>query len=200
MIYQRQNGNVLVVTLVLLLVFTILGLASIGDVSLNERIATNYRDKNVSFQAAEAALREGEEKAFELAGDHQWESFQSSCSGDDCFTSICNKGLCFNGTFDSASDCTAQPPSIGLWEDASTWTASDVAAVSTQSFPLLSDNPRYIIEFMCFVPADPENNPNPVTSYPGVDWSYMYRITAYSVGETGSSKVAVQSTFKVDPY
>lgn len=200
MIYQHQNGNVLVVTLILLLVFTMLGLSSIGDVSLNDRIATNHRDKNVSFQAAEAALSEGEEKAFELAGVHQWENFQSSCSGDKCFTSTCNKGLCFNGSFSSASDCSSEPPSVGLWEDPSTWTATDVAAVSTQSFPLLSESPRYIIEFMCFVPADPDNNPNPTTSYPGVDWSYMYRITAYSLGEAGSSKVAVQSTFKVDPY
>ena len=199
MIYQRQNGNVLVVTLVLLLVFTMLGLASIGDVSLNERIATNYRDKNVSFQAAEAALKEGEEKAFELAAIHQWENFQSSCTGDDCFTSTCNKGLCFNGSFDSSGDCITQSLSIELWEDPSTWTATDVAAVSTQSFSLLSEPPKYIIEFMCFIPADPDNNPNPTTSYPGVDWSYMYRITAYSVGEAGSSKVAVQSTFKVDP-
>jgi len=56
----RQQGAALVVSLVLLLVVTVLGVASMRTTTLQERMAGNLRDSNLAFQAAEAALREGE--------------------------------------------------------------------------------------------------------------------------------------------
>ena len=194
----RQKGNVLVVTLILLLVFTVLGVASIGDVSLNQRISANYRDKNISFQAAEAVLKEAEEVAVDLGAVHAWENFDANCNGDDCFTPTCNGGLCFNGTYPLANDCASNPPSTPLWMDPDTWDSAGAAAESTLDFKL-SDTPKYIIEFMCFIPSDPVNTPNPTSNYPGAEWSFMYRITAYSKGEGSGSISLVQSTFKVDP-
>lgn len=195
----RQKGNVLVVTLILLLVFTMLGTASIGDVSLNQRISANYRDGNISFQAAEAVLKEAEEVALGLGATHEWVNFEAACNGDDCFTTTCNGGLCFNGDYPAANDCASNPPSTPLWMDASTWESAGVAAVSALDFSSLSESPRYIIEFMCFIPSDPVNTPNPTSNYPSPEWSYMYRITAYSKGEGSGSISMVQSTYKVDP-
>jgi type IV pilus assembly protein PilX len=57
---KNQSGAVLVVGLVLLLILTVIGLASIRGSDLQERMAGNMRDRNVAFQSAEAALREGE--------------------------------------------------------------------------------------------------------------------------------------------
>src|SRR5690606_3767551 len=57
----RERGAVLIVALVLLLVMTILGVSSLSSTTLQERMAGNLRDSNLAFQAAEAALREGEE-------------------------------------------------------------------------------------------------------------------------------------------
>src|SRR5690606_2392355 len=56
-----ERGAALVVSLVLLLVVTILGVTSMRTTTLQERMAGNMRDSNLAFQAAEAALREGEE-------------------------------------------------------------------------------------------------------------------------------------------
>jgi type IV pilus assembly protein PilX len=56
----RQRGATLVVVLVLLLVMTLLGLASLRGTLLEERMTSNLLDRSIGFQNAEAALREAE--------------------------------------------------------------------------------------------------------------------------------------------
>lgn len=58
---RRQSGTVLLVSLIVLLVMTLLGVASMRGATLEERMAGNWRDQNIALQAAEAALRAGEE-------------------------------------------------------------------------------------------------------------------------------------------
>lgn len=61
-VIKQQTGAVLIVGLVLLLILTVIGLASIRGSDLQERMAGNMRDRNIAFQSAEAALRRGEVK------------------------------------------------------------------------------------------------------------------------------------------
>jgi type IV pilus assembly protein PilX len=58
---RQQRGMALIVSLVILLSMTLLGLAAIQNTSLEERMAGNIRAENIAFQAAEAALRAGEQ-------------------------------------------------------------------------------------------------------------------------------------------
>ncbi|PKM43217.1 MAG: pilus assembly protein PilX [Gammaproteobacteria bacterium HGW-Gammaproteobacteria-1] len=55
-----QRGAVLIVALIFLLLLTLIGTAAMRTTTLQERMAGNTRDLNLSFQAAEAALRAGE--------------------------------------------------------------------------------------------------------------------------------------------
>jgi type IV pilus assembly protein PilX len=55
-----QRGSALVVALVFLLLMTMLGISAMQGSNLQERMAGNLRDRNMAFQAAEAALRNGE--------------------------------------------------------------------------------------------------------------------------------------------
>ena len=57
---HRQEGAVLVVTLMILLVVTLLTVSNMRSSVLEEKMAGNTNDRNVAFQAAESALREGE--------------------------------------------------------------------------------------------------------------------------------------------
>ncbi|MDP3813568.1 PilX N-terminal domain-containing pilus assembly protein [Pseudomonas sp.] len=57
---KQQRGVVLLVCLVMLLLLTMIGLASISGSTLQERMVGGTRDYNTAFQAAEAALRVGE--------------------------------------------------------------------------------------------------------------------------------------------
>jgi len=54
---QRQTGAALIVSLVLLLIMTVLGVTAMRTTTLQERMAGNLRDNNLAFQDAEAALR-----------------------------------------------------------------------------------------------------------------------------------------------
>lgn len=57
---RDQNGAALIVSLIILLVLTLLGVASMQTTTLEERMAGNLRDTSVSFEAAEAGLRSAE--------------------------------------------------------------------------------------------------------------------------------------------
>jgi len=53
---ERQSGAVLVVSLVMLLLLTIIGMSAVDMTTLDTRISANTRDKAFAFDAAEAAL------------------------------------------------------------------------------------------------------------------------------------------------
>ncbi|MEA9976053.1 PilX N-terminal domain-containing pilus assembly protein [Pseudomonas sp. 5S4] len=56
----RQRGTVLLISLVFLLLMTLIGLSSLKNATLQEKMAGSVKLRNQSFQAAEAALRIGE--------------------------------------------------------------------------------------------------------------------------------------------
>ena len=55
-----QRGAVLIVALVFMLIISVLGVASMRNATMQERMAGNNKDINIAFQAAEAAVREAE--------------------------------------------------------------------------------------------------------------------------------------------
>ena len=56
----KQRGAVLVVGLIILVVLTLLSVQGMRSNLAQERMGSNMRERNVAFQAAEAALRVGE--------------------------------------------------------------------------------------------------------------------------------------------
>lgn len=57
---QNQRGAVLIISMIILLLLTILGVTSMRTTQLEERMAGNARDRHVAFEAAEAALIDAE--------------------------------------------------------------------------------------------------------------------------------------------
>lgn len=57
---NAERGAALVMSMIFLVVLTIIGMAGMDVTSLEEKMAGNMRDRNAAFQAAEAALRDGE--------------------------------------------------------------------------------------------------------------------------------------------
>lgn len=57
---SKQQGISLVVVLIILVVITLLGLASVRGTLLRERMSANMYDRSLAFQAAESALRQAE--------------------------------------------------------------------------------------------------------------------------------------------
>ncbi|HDY86393.1 hypothetical protein LCGC14_0553940 [marine sediment metagenome] len=56
----KQQGVVLVISLIMLLIMTILAISSMSTTILEEKMSGNFKDRNMAFQAAEAGLRAGE--------------------------------------------------------------------------------------------------------------------------------------------
>jgi Tfp pilus assembly protein PilX len=68
-VWRPQQGAALVVGLVMLLVLTLLGLASMQSTSLQERMASNFDQRHQAFQLAETALRFAEREYWEALRD-----------------------------------------------------------------------------------------------------------------------------------
>lgn len=57
---RGQRGSALIVSLVMLLLMTLVGVASMQGTILQEKMSGNLRDRELAFDASETALRAGE--------------------------------------------------------------------------------------------------------------------------------------------
>lgn len=57
---KQQQGVVLAITLIMLVMITLLAVSGMRSTILEERMAGNSRDSNIAFQMAETALRQAE--------------------------------------------------------------------------------------------------------------------------------------------
>jgi len=118
---RGQRGATLVVVLILLLLMTLLGLASLRSTVLEERMTSNLLDRSLSFQVAEAGLREAE-------------ALLTPMPLPAAFTASCTNGLCSRPV----------PTARERWAPDSGFSAWRTATVSDPN----TDPPRYIIEEM----------------------------------------------------
>ncbi len=167
---KRQSGVALVVGLLLLVVMTLIGITTMRGTILEERMAGNYRDKGLSFQMAETALRDAE---LEIKG---CASCGRKISGLTGFASSCDStGLCYDT--DSSFDPVATLEG-GHGVAYGTYTSAPSVPSS------ISSAPRYVIEGYKVRP-------------PGAaSWKYMYRITAIGFGGSDNSRTFLQSAYK----
>lgn len=171
---NRQRGAVLIVGLIMLLLLTIIGMASIRGSGLQEQMAGNLRDKNLAFQAAEASLRAGEE----IINGVSLPSFTGSVVG----------------YYPDLNKPSAIRPRPVTWTDAN-WVAWSVK-LPDATLSQLSEQPRYVIERLVVAAASSAQGacvdfeckaktPDPI----------YYRITSRAKGGTLDAEVILQSTF-----
>lgn len=198
-----QQGSVLIVSLILLLLMTMVGITGMNMTSLEERMSGNYRDHEMAFQAAEAALVDAEN--FIESTELTLADFYTNpaCSGTNCFKSDCtggsvngtSGGLCFNGTFTTSSEPvnSCKLGTIRPWENMTRWTTANQVAQAT-ALTGLSADAKFIIEFRCFTVRDDANASADPTKLS--QWALLFRITALAQGGTSDSRVMLQSTYK----
>lgn len=121
-----QRGVALVVVLILLLIMTLLGLASLRGTLLEERMSANLYDRSLSFQAAEAAMREAEIRADGLV------------PATDLPAAGCEAGLC----------AEPDPDEPDRWTVDTVWTSTQSAVASTDLGDTAAAPARYIIEWL----------------------------------------------------
>ena len=188
---QKQNGVALAIALILLVIMTLLGLSGVRTVGLEEKMASNTYDRSLAFQAAEAALRAGEDAAqaqslVNNAGFPVYVDADNTCPA--AAVNTCNAGLCARPD----KDCEAR------WTAATfDWINSTSAAAALNLGPLAGGVPRYFIEYLGNnYPNDPDD-PNSCSGGPGTPGctSMRYRVTSISNTGAGRAGVVLQSIY-----
>ncbi|MBN0989050.1 pilus assembly PilX family protein [Amphritea pacifica] len=212
---NRQRGSVLIVSLIFVVLMSIIAVSGMQITSLEERMAGNHQDKDRAFQAAEAALVEGEQYVLTTSFDREV-NFKTACTGSLCFDDECAGGLCLTGRITSGCEIRETENEPWLENDNSAygspltdgnngagnlinvWTTNGKHRVASESLDGVTSSAKYIIEFICFTPKDPDA-PAP-DAYPNdsAEWSEMYRITALGTGGQDSNRVMLQSILKKD--
>ena len=118
---RGQRGVALVVGMILLLVLTLIGLASMRSAVMEEQMAGHFRDRDLALQAAEAAVRDAE--AFILA---------------NAITE--GAGGVYDGNNGLLGRLDTEPDYLGMsWGDGNS---------RSRSFPRVSEDPRYVIKML----------------------------------------------------
>lgn len=179
---NKQQGITLIFTMIFLALMVATGLVAVQFAGFQQKMATNFRNNQSAFIAAEAALKEAELCVKNL----------SSCSDISNFTAGCNNGLCFTGT-DKTSIPSCRAGNNEPWQDGSLW-RDNSRTIAATTLNGTGTSARYIIEFICYVPRTLFGvTPNPTNP---ADWANLYRITALSAVDNLNSQVMLQSTYK----
>ncbi|VUD52902.1 hypothetical protein TDB9533_01726 [Thalassocella blandensis] len=166
--FRQQQGMVLIIGLVMLLLMTIVALAAIRGSGTQELMAGNMRDRNMAFQAAEAGLRVAEE----LLDDPSLLAFNNT-----------------NGLYLDLGASNDELPSE--WSE-SDWQANS-AAVGLNLEGVASP-PRYVIEQLTRLPAaGTEGGAIDFSSQLGAQENIYYRITSRGTGGSNNAVVLLQT-------
>ncbi len=168
----RQGGIALFVCLALLLVLGIAGVSGVRTTILEQRMARNLVDADLAFQAAEAALRQGE--AF----------LAESIDSTDRFTAAGTDGLWM----------AAAPGEGERWAQSGNWDPANGGSVAVD-LDMVAAKPRYMIEWIASLHDTADAHlveQSEVADAPPVE---VFRVTARAVGRTTGSRVMLQSTY-----
>lgn len=171
---RQQSGIALIISLILLVVMTMVGLLVVRNISNEERLSGYVYDRALALQGAEAALRRAENLVETIK--------PQPTSGCSDFTSSPN----------TVHVCAPpSPANTPRWLDS---TFTDWATTTAVVSGALTVTPTYFVEYLgdtfpCS--TNPDCSSQPCNCL-------RYRITA-RVGDAGRSQVMLQSVYATDP-
>ena len=178
----------IVVTLIILLIVSVLGVATMDTTGLEMRMASNTRDQQQAFEAAEYTLS-WVQNEIGITGFSNASLSNSNC-GAICFDTTCSNGYCFEGVNpEIEGSCRLGAPADELYTDEDIWTDPD--RHRTLLVPNIGITTRYIIEFRCYTALDPTQ---PFEA--GTNSTRAYRITALAVGPAGRGRVMLRASVR----
>ena len=196
-LYRRQRGALILVTLLILVIITVLGMAAVDSTGLEMRMSSNSRLQQQTFEAAEYTLSWVENNLAQtgyfstpsVTNDVDGNGGEGSCD-TVCFSSACENGYCFNGVYNPASawdTCTLTPSGVEPYANEALW--ADGSGMHRMLDIQNTDiSAKYFIEFWCYTAKNPTL---PITDVG--NQARLYRITTFVVGEDGRARVMLRS-------
>lgn len=187
---RQQQGAVLIISMIILLMLTILGVTSMRTTQLEERMAGNARDRHVAFEAAEAALIDAETFVKTIVTDVPFD-----LNGSD---GLYNDDPIFSG-IESYVDWSGTDPSRGFLSATNIGTSQGITTA-----------PKYVIQRLtpgtATAPASAVNpttgggynRRSPATAKSAA--STLVRITARGTGGSDNSVVFLQTIFGLNNF
>jgi len=189
---KHQKGAVLIVSLVMLIIMTLLGISGMNNTVMQERMAGNQRNSTLAFQAAEAALRAAENDIDQNWGSDFPDGDTNGTTNND------NRGVF---TYNSAT----LDPNLGndteWWAERTGaanntfWANNGTDAYAADTLEFQSGEflgmPQFIIEKIGFRPLN-------CTSCDPLQQCYCehhYQITARGTGAAGQSESYLRSIY-----
>ena len=170
-VLHNQGGSVLIISMILLLVLTVLGISGIKTSAMEEKMAGNIQNHQLAFQAAEATLREAEKYI------------------DDNVFSLKN--------FDSdGTDGLYDRSTHNIWNKLK-WDETDsIEYTKFDNVYSINSPPRYIIQRL--TTKTDENSRLNLENYGqgiGAGKIEMFLITVRAAGVSNNSTVMLQTTY-----
>jgi len=170
---KHQTGASLIVSLMLLVVLTLLGLSGMQSTIMQERMSNNVRDKGMAFQATESAIRGGENwvkniDVNTLANPNDGATCTAPCT-------IVNLNDYVNMTTET----------FGWWQtNGQTFTFGSISNGAPAA------DPRFIVEYHSRIDQGYSLDPMDPTPRP-----HLYRITAMGVGNTTTAEAIIETLY-----
>lgn len=189
---NKQRGVVLMIALVFLVIITMLALTALRTNIIEEKLAGNSRDWTLAFQAAEAALRDGEKDVQSGTRFIGEAGFNSSCTNGLCTVQIDGSSI-WRDLVTSGNTGWMNGASVGPSIEYGTYTNPSPDVIAT-----VAKQPRYIIEVI----TEKGSSLSGPGAYGKQGNQYVYRVTARgfgaSVDENGNptARVTLQSMYK----
>jgi len=179
---QKQRGAVLIISMIILLMMTILGVTSMRTTALEERMAGNARDRYVAFEAAESALIDAETYIQTIVTKNPFD-------------------------LDGSDGLYSDDSSFGKIEEYVDWDGGDPAkgyltATNIGTGEGLGTPPKYVIQLL---PSDETIGGDTVNlgNYGDVaakTGTTLVRITARGTGGSDNSVIFLQTVFGVNNF
>ncbi len=172
-ISKRQRGAVLIISLMILLIMTVLGIAAMSSTTMEEKMAANNQQRQQAFQGAETALRDAEAWLFNNV---------TKLADLDQFTGANGLYALYAVHFGG----TPAPPAFNIFDNTA-WSSN-----GQTSHSLLTNQPvpRYIIEYVGTTEEAPLTYDN---IYPQ---RYAFRITAIGWSVDGTARYLAWSHYR----
>jgi type IV pilus assembly protein PilX len=176
---SRQCGAILIVSMLMLLVMTLIGVTAVSTTTLEEKMAGNTRQRQLAFQAASSALRAAE--AWLTTNITTVPEFETAFSGTPA-------ELYWVRQPRPGDTLRAVPMDI---YDASAWGVGNSQHPATSVVATGQNPPSYVIEYMGRVGEPPLDVTEPDHR------NYAFRITATGWGTNNTTTYIAQSTFRI---
>jgi type IV pilus assembly protein PilX len=174
---NRQQGVILITSLIFLLVMSVLSVGSMQSTMLQERMASNEKEINIAFQAAEAALRSGE----------SWLQAQPTKP------TVSRSANQANSEVWALNSANPDISSAKMWwqEADVNWWANITNATPSAGVAGVASPPTYVAEELDHI----QDSLNVGTTSDNAAGSTYYRMTARGEGGNSATQVMVQSIY-----